>query len=311
MDPIEKYCKKCDKNLPISEFFYYSGFFCKEHFKERQKEIRESKSPEELAEYQRSYKEKVKNNNPERHCKKCDTVKSIDNFYNPTLYTCKECEKKEKAIYRSENDEIIKVNKKIYYEENKEKIAIKDKEYRENNKEKIAKSAKENYEKEKLKFELASPEEKLIIQTKNREKSKKYGKKQASKRKSNPLTKLRDMMGRKVWQALHVWDGSKGGRSCMDFIPYEIQDLKIHLENQFEWWMNWENHGIYNKLNWDDNDPSTWKWQIDHIIPQADLSYDSMEHPNFLKSWALSNLRPYSAKQNMIDGVRRTRHKKE
>jgi len=29
------------------------------------------------------------------------------------------------------------------------------------------------------------------------------------------------------------------------------------------------------------------------------------------KRWALNNLRPYSAKQNNLDGVKRTRHKKK
>jgi len=35
-----------------------------------------------------------------------------------------------------------------------------------------------------------------------------------------------------------------------------------------------------------------------------------MEHPNFLVIWRLSNLRPLSSKQNLLDGSNRTRHKK-
>jgi hypothetical protein len=35
-----------------------------------------------------------------------------------------------------------------------------------------------------------------------------------------------------------------------------------------------------------------------------------MDDENFKKCWALENLRPYSAKQNIIDGVTRVRHKK-
>lgn len=41
-----------------------------------------------------------------------------------------------------------------------------------------------------------------------------------------------------------------------------------------------------------------------------DLPYDSMQHPNFLKSWALENLRPYNSKQNLLDGIKRVRHNK-
>jgi hypothetical protein len=74
--------------------------------------------------------------------------------------------------------------------------------------------------------------------------------------------------------------------------------------------MNWDNQGVYNAKTWNDEDQSTWKWQIDHIIPQSDLPYYSMEDENFKKCWALENLRPLSAKQNVLDGTRRTRHKK-
>ena len=92
-------------------------------------------------------------------------------------------------------------------------------------------------------------------------------------------------------------------------LPYSINELKQHLESQFEPWMNWKNYGPYNAKNWNDNDPSTWTWQIDHITPASDLKYSSAQDENFKKCWALENLRPYSAKQNLIDGTRRTRHK--
>lgn len=73
--------------------------------------------------------------------------------------------------------------------------------------------------------------------------------------------------------------------------------------------MSWKNRGKYISKEWDDNDSTTWKWQLDHIIPQSDLPYDSMEHENFHKCWALSNLRPLSAKQNQLDGATKIRHK--
>jgi hypothetical protein len=73
--------------------------------------------------------------------------------------------------------------------------------------------------------------------------------------------------------------------------------------------MNWNNQGMYNSDTWNDNDPATWTWQLDHIIPQSDLPYTSMEDENFKKCWTLENLRPLSAKQNLLDGVSRERHK--
>jgi len=39
--------------------------------------------------------------------------------------------------------------------------------------------------------------------------------------------------------------------------------------------------------------------------PQSDLLYISMSEDNFKKCWALSNLRPYSAKQNLLDSNRK------
>lgn len=105
--------------------------------------------------------------------------------------------------------------------------------------------------------------------------------------------------------------GNKNKKSSLKYLNYSIEDLKIHLESQFEAWMTWENWGIYNSKAWNDNDCTTWTWQLDHIIPQSDLLYISLEDDNFKKCWALENLRPYSAKQNVIDGPTRARHFKK
>ena len=75
--------------------------------------------------------------------------------------------------------------------------------------------------------------------------------------------------------------------------------------------MNWNNWGIYRSTTWDDHKQSTWTWQIDHIIPQADLPFSSMSDENFNKCWSLENLRPLNAKQNCIDGCTRIRHGKK
>lgn len=93
-------------------------------------------------------------------------------------------------------------------------------------------------------------------------------------------------------------------------VGYTIQELKNHLESKFEYWMNFDNWGIYNRSTWDDNDSTTWVWNIDHIIPHSTFNYTSMTDEDFKKCWSLNNLRPLSAKQNVLDGVRRTRHKK-
>lgn len=69
-------------------------------------------------------------------------------------------------------------------------------------------------------------------------------------------------------------------------------------------WMTWDNHGVYKLNEWDDSNSNTWNWNVDHIIPHSNFYYTSMEDQEFKDCWALSNLRPYSAKQNILDGDR-------
>ena len=61
---------------------------------------------------------------------------------------------------------------------------------------------------------------------------------------------------------------------------------------------------MYNAKTWNDNDPSTWKWNIDHIISHSFFKYTSPMDLECRKAWALANLRPLSSKQNVSDGVR-------
>jgi hypothetical protein len=73
--------------------------------------------------------------------------------------------------------------------------------------------------------------------------------------------------------------------------------------------MTWENRGVYDPTTWNDNDSSTWKWHLDHIIPHSTFHYTSMDDQAFKDCWKLSNLRPLAAKQNIIDGSTKIRHK--
>jgi hypothetical protein len=68
--------------------------------------------------------------------------------------------------------------------------------------------------------------------------------------------------------------------------------------------------GSYDVKTWDDNDPTTWRGNIDHIKPQSDFVFTSFEDIEVIKCWGLDNLRPLSAKQNVIEGANRTRHNK-
>tara|TARA_A100000172_G_scaffold79632_1_gene67136 strand:+ start:1813 stop:2883 length:1071 start_codon:yes stop_codon:yes gene_type:complete len=98
---------------------------------------------------------------------------------------------------------------------------------------------------------------------------------------------LKHNVSSRVRGAIKKTGGHKGGKT-FEALPYTPQELREHIENQFDEKMNWDNHGDY--------------WHIDHIIPQAALPYKSLEDENFQKCWDLKNLRPLEAKENIRKG---------
>lgn len=184
--------------------------------------------------------------------------------------TCKICDRDRVLAkiqrYKVKNRKTLADKQKEYYQNNKESCANYHKIYYQNNKE---------YVKEKAKNSIYS------------------------RRKNDPLFKLKENISCNIRNCI-----AKNNQPLQKYLPYTIQELKTHLEKQFEPWMNWKNHGTYRLDIWDDTDSSTWTWQVDHIIPHSMFKYTSMEDQEFKECWKLSNLRPYSAKQNIIDGAR-------
>lgn len=127
-------------------------------------------------------------------------------------------------------------------------------------------------------------------------------------RKEDPHYALRKSISFSVWKWLKNNGTSKNGESCLKYLPYTMEELRAHLEALFEPWMTWQNYGVYNSDTWNDDDPLTWTWQLDHTKPQSDFYYITMDCQEFQDCWALSNLRPLNAKQNNADGVNRVRH---
>lgn len=177
--------------------------------------------------------------------------------------------------------------------------------YRVENRESLLESGKSYYEAHKNQRQASNKQYKIDHETEVIEYQKKYNK---NRYQTDPAFKLRTTLSTVIGTALRKNSGSKYGNSILEYIPYTIEKLKEHLENLFEPWMTWDNQGTYSPESWDDNNPNTWTWQLDHIIPQSDLPYALMTDDNFKKCWSLDNLRPYSAKQNHFDGVNRMRH---
>lgn len=104
---------------------------------------------------------------------------------------------------------------------------------------------------------------------------------------------------------------AKSKTDYFKYLGYSKEELIQHLESLFEPWMTWQNWGLYKLETWNDNDPNTWTWNLDHIKPKSEFIYSSIEDEEFKKCWALENLRPLNAKQNILDGTNRIRHNKE
>lgn len=224
-------------------------------------------------------------------CTKCKVEKEEKDFY---------FRNKSKGTRHSECIACIKNRGNLYYEENSVRIIEVAKSYRSNNTDKISQNKKEYYKENKDRIKR--------YQSKNRNEIQKVANKQRRERRQNdPSFRLRTYVSNSIRDALK----GKKNSSTWKSLPYSPQELKEHLEAQFKSWMTWENHGRYNPQTWDDFDLTTWTWQIDHIIPQTDLPYTSMIDDNFQKCWALDNLRPLSAKQNIIEGSSRLRHTNE
>lgn len=186
--------------------------------------------------------------------------------------------------------ENMKEYQKIWYQNKKD-----DPEFLDKRTKQYAKWYANNKENKKEYGKRYQEKNKDIINEKRRLKSK-------ERRTSDPKFKLRMYLSNAINKQLLKNNSSKNNSSILQFLPYTMDQLKEHIEKQFEPWMNWSNRGKYNIKTWSDNDQFTWKWQIDHIIPHNKFQYNSMTDQNFIDCWSLENLRPISSKLNILKG---------
>lgn len=78
----------------------------------------------------------------------------------------------------------------------------------------------------------------------------------------------------------------RSGRRMAELLGYTADDLRAHLERQFTKGMSWERF-------------MAGEIHIDHIIPVATFGIVEEDSDAFRQCWALSNLRPAWAKDNM------------
>jgi len=105
-------------------------------------------------------------------------------------------------------------------------------------------------------------------------------------RRSTPTGKINHRMSNSIRKCLI---SGKGGMSWQKLVDYNLNDLKNHLEKLFKPGMTWDN------IN---------EWHIDHKIPIAAFNFTKTEHEDFKRCWALDNLQPLWATDNISKGAK-------
>lgn len=155
----------------------------------------------------------------------------------------------------------IKEYNSIRYKKYKDKMLLQSKRWVEKNKNQVKKNKQLWYEKNKEEF----------LQKSLQYKKHRY--------KTDLSYRLTCNLRRRLHRAI---DGKLKNESALKLLGCSIEQLKLHLEKQFDKGMNWENYG---------------KWHIDHIKPCAsfDLSLESEQKICF----HFTNLQPLWAKDNI------------
>ncbi len=108
----------------------------------------------------------------------------------------------------------------------------------------------------------------------------------ARKRQADPARRIHGRISNQIYAVIKR---AKGCRSAFDLVGYSFAELKDHLERQFLRGMSWENIG---------------EWHIDHIVPLSSFTIAGPDDPELKRAWALTNLRPLWAVDNLRKGAK-------
>lgn len=274
-----KTCSRCGVEYPATTEYFQRSKAVKCGLKSHCKECAKEMNRESHAKYYEANKDKVKEKNlanyyrrnpkevlldGHKRCSVCDEVKSLDEFSKSSKAKdgykgqCKECRRKEYL----ENREHYKGKSIKRYRENKQEHKAKTKEYREKNIEWYQDYNRRYYEE-------------------NSEKIKEASKKSLYRRiESDHGFKILQRLRKRMYEAVK---GSVKSARTIELIGCSVEELKKHLENQFQDGMSWENYG---------------EWHVDHIIPCSLFDFTKPEdqracfhYTNLQPLWAIDNIR--------------------
>ena len=115
------------------------------------------------------------------------------------------------------------------------------------------------------------------------------------KRRATPMPGSKNWHKRRCSTRGIFYSALKRGRSnsgVFGVLGYTLNDLQAHLERRFIEGMTWSNYGPV--------------WHLDHIRPLSSFKIEYIGCPEFQKAWALRNLQPLWAEDNIRKGARWT-----
>ena len=102
------------------------------------------------------------------------------------------------------------------------------------------------------------------------------------RKRSTPQGKLNNSMSSAIRRSMKP--GIKANRHWESLLNYDARQLRKHIEKLFQPGMTWENYGA---------------WHIDHKIPLTAFNFENPADSDFKKCWALKNLQPMWASDNI------------
>ena len=206
-----------------------------------------------------------------KRCTKCGRELSIEQFYKRSDYGSS-------IKYRAHCKDCFNIAVSFRQKNNPEKARITSAKWRQNNpdKAKIAETRWRGRNPEKCRTKRAAwrknnPEKYRIMQARRRK-----------RRRAHDLNfKLRLNVRAHIHSALK---GNMKSDRTIRLLDCSIDDLRTHLEKQFQPGMTWSNYGLRG-------------WHIDHIIPLSHFDFTDPEQQRC--AWHYTNLQPLWAEDNI------------